>query len=240
MRDYEPRGRKRRRIRHNLKCVAVLCCGLLILVLCGKILMKLNDHLEARLASADETKKDDVLPETAPFDTEKEDEIEIPDWITQDILPLNEYSRPGDKLEAVNGVVVHYTGNPGTTAEQNRSYFAYLAQTHETSASSHFVIGIDGTIIQCVPLDEISYCSNSRNIDTIAIECCHGDESGSFTQATYDSLVRLTSWLCETFDLSTEEVIRHYDVTGKKCPKYYVDNEDAWLRFLDELEEYTG
>ena len=79
-------------------------------------------------------------------------EITIPDWIVQDILPVNEYSRPGIALSEVNGVVVHYTGNPGTTAEQNRSYFKNLAETKETYASSHFVIGMDGKIIQCVPL----------------------------------------------------------------------------------------
>ena len=47
---------------------------------------------------------------------------ENPDWITQDFLPRNDYSRPGTPLDAVDGVVVHYVGNPGTTAGQNRSY----------------------------------------------------------------------------------------------------------------------
>ncbi|NBI09161.1 N-acetylmuramoyl-L-alanine amidase [Colidextribacter sp. OB.20] len=81
-------------------------------------------------------------------------EVTIPDWVVQDILPINEYSRPGIELSEVNGVVVHYTGNPGTIAEQNRSYYKNLAETKETYASSHFVIGMDGKIIQCVPLWE--------------------------------------------------------------------------------------
>ena len=123
--------------------------------------------------------------------------IDVPDWITQDLLPVNEYSRPGDALPQVNGVVVHYVGNPGTTAKQNRSFFAYLAETHETYASSHFVIDMDGTVIQCVPLDEISYCSNSRNADTIAIECCHPDDTGKFTRETTEALARLLDWLID-------------------------------------------
>ena len=45
----------------------------------------------------------------------------LPDWITQDLLPLNDYSRPGRAMTAVNGIVVHYIGNPGTTARQNRT-----------------------------------------------------------------------------------------------------------------------
>ena len=157
----------------------------------------------------------------------------VPDWIVQDILPVNEYSRPGIKLDKVNGVVVHYTGNPGTTAEQNRNYFGNLAKTHETYASSHFVIGIDGTVIQCVPLDEVAYCSSNRNNDTIAIECCHTDESGEFSQNTLESLKRLLSWLIETYQLERTDILRHYDVTGKECPYYYVKHPEAWTELLD-------
>lgn len=162
---------------------------------------------------------------------------ENPDWITQAILPLNEYSRPGTPLDAVDGVVVHYVGNPGTTAAQNRSFFANLAASGETYASSHFVIGLEGEIIQCVPLDEVAYCSNSRNQDTISIECCHPDEDGQFNQATYDSLVKLVNWLMEYYELEPEVVIRHYDITGKECPLYYVKHPDKWEQFLDELQQ---
>ena len=160
----------------------------------------------------------------------------IPEWIVQDFLPVNDYSRPGTSLGSVNGVVVHYTGNPGTTAEQNRSYFENLAQTHKTKASSHFIIGIDGKTIQCVPLDEISYCSNHRNIDTIAIECCHPDDSGEFTQETKDSLIKLLNWLVLEFDLKKENILRHFDVSGKECPRYYVLNPDEWRKVLLEIE----
>jgi N-acetylmuramoyl-L-alanine amidase CwlA len=40
------------------------------------------------------------------------------------------------------------------------------------------------------------------------------------------------------YDLSAEQVIRHYDVTGKACPKYYVENEDAWEQFRVDLLAY--
>ena len=159
----------------------------------------------------------------------------MPDWVTVDLIPLNRYSRPGTALNEVNGIVIHYVGNPGTTAEQNRNYFAGLADTHETYASSHFVIGIDGEILQCVPLDEIAYCSNNRNVDTISIECCHPGEDGQFTRETYDSLVRLTAFLADYYDLERDDVIRHYDVTGKLCPLYFVEHEDAWENFKDEV-----
>lgn len=159
------------------------------------------------------------------------------DGITVDYLTVNDYSRPGDKLKKVNAIVIHYVGNPGTTAAQNRSYFEGLKDGHGASASSHYIVGLDGEIIQCVPLDEISYASNDRNRDTIAIECCHPDEEGRFNAATYDSLVRLTAALCNTYGLSPDtDIIRHYDVTGKKCPMYYVDHEDEWYGFKLSVE----
>ena len=153
------------------------------------------------------------------------------------LLTVNEYSRPGIPLEKVKGIVIHYTANPGSTAQANRNYFEGLKDEHTTKASSHFVIGLDGEIIQCIPSTEISYASNDRNGDTLSIECCHPDETGKFTDKTYDSLVKLTAWLCNRFDVPADEVIRHYDVTGKDCPKYFVENEDAWKQFQKDVEE---
>ena len=158
--------------------------------------------------------------------------------IDEQFLTINEYSRPGTELEEVNGIVIHYVGNPGTTAQNNRNYFEGIATTHEASASSHFIVGLEGEIIQCVPLDEIAYASNQRNADTISIETCYTDESGRFNDITYDSLVHLTAWLMGEFHLEIDQVIRHYDVTGKECPKYYVKNEWAWDNFKEDVVAY--
>ena len=154
-----------------------------------------------------------------------------------ELLDINEYSRPGIPLEEINGIVIHYTANPGSTAQNNRDYFEGLKDSHETKVSSHFVVGIEGEIIQCIPSSEIAYASNSRNSDTLSIECCHTDETGKFTEATYTSLVRLTGWLCYRFNLTSQDVIRHYDVTGKICPKYFVDHPEAWEQFKADVGE---
>lgn len=155
--------------------------------------------------------------------------------IEVDLLTVNPYSRSGGKTGKINGIVIHYTANPGSSAKANRDYFENLKDTHQTKASSNFVIGMEGEIIQCVPTWEVAYASNNRNRDTVSIECCHPDETGKFTKATYRSLVRLTAWLCMKFNLSAEDVIRHYDVTGKNCPKYYVENERAWKDFKEDV-----
>lgn len=164
-------------------------------------------------------------------------DVEVPDYVRQDLLTVNEWSRPGTELDAVNGVVIHYVGNPGTTAQANRNYFESLSSGQEgVYASSHFVVGLEGEVLQCIPLAEKAYASNGRNGDTIAIEVCHPDETGEFSAVSYDRCVKLTAWLCRTFRLDPEEdVIRHYDVTGKVCPKYYVDHPEAWDAFRADV-----
>ena len=162
-------------------------------------------------------------------------EINKQNWIVQDLLPINDFSRPGTKLETVNGIVIHNIGNPGTTAVQNRNYFANLANTQERHASSNFIICLDGTIIQCVPVDEIAYASNIRNPDTLSIEVCHPDDTGKFTDESYSAAIKLTAWLCEKYRLTSNDVIRHFDVQGKECPRYFVENEIAWDLFNAEV-----
>ena len=158
--------------------------------------------------------------------------------INVELLTPNEWSRPQIALQQINGIVIHYTANPGSTAQQNHDYFEGLKDSQSTKASSHFIIGLDGEVIQCIPSSEWAYASNSRNSDTLSIECCHPDESGQFTDATYQSLVQLTGWLCHRFGLSSEDVIRHYDVTGKDCPKYFVEHEDAWVQFRQDVQDF--
>ncbi len=164
--------------------------------------------------------------------------------IKVDLLVKNKYSRPGTKLDSTEWIIVHYVANPGTTAQQNRNYFNGLATSHKASASAHFIIGLNGEIVQCLPLDEVSYNagSTSYNMTSISIECCHPDSSGKFNQATYDTLVQLVSWLCQKYNLPIERVIRHYDVTGKACPVYWSGKEgseqdDRWEQFLLDVVE---
>ena len=177
------------------------------------------------------------------------EDIEVPDYVEQDYLTVNEWSRPGTELEQIGGLVIHYVGNPGTTAHANRNYFESLSSGQEgTYASSHFIVGLEGEVIQCVPLTEVAYASNERNGDTVSIEVCHPDETGEFAPVTYDRAVELTAWLCVQFKLDPETgVIRHYDVTGKECPRYYVEHPEAWDAFradvsaaIKELETANG
>lgn len=165
------------------------------------------------------------------------EDVPVPDYVEQDYLTVNQWSRPGTELEKIDGVVIHYVGNPGTTARANRNYFESLSSGLEnTYASSHFIVGLEGEVVQCIPLTEVAYASNTRNGDTVSVEVCHPDETGEFSPVTYDRTVELTAWLCVQFKLDPEsDVIRHYDVTGKECPRYYVEHPEAWDTFLADV-----
>lgn len=157
--------------------------------------------------------------------------LDVPDWVKVDLIKVDGASRRGTSLDDLDAIVIHYIGNPGTTAQNNRNYF----NNPDSTVSAHFIVGLEGEIIQCIPLHEKSSASNHRNSDTISIEVCHPDETGVFNDATYDALVRLTAWLCAECGLDEEQIIRHYDVTGKICPRWFVDDETAWATFRADV-----
>ena len=175
-----------------------------------------------------------MVQETGQIDWTGAPELDV------ELLDVNEYSRPGATLKQVNGIVIHYTANPGSSAMANRDYFEGLKDAHTTKASSHFIVGLEGEVVQCIPTTEIAYASNDRNGDTISIECCHPDDTGAFNTVTYQSMVQLTAWLCNRFGLTSQDVIRHYDVTGKICPKYFVEHEDSWEQFKADVQQQIG
>ena len=173
---------------------------------------------------------------------EAEDERDnAPAYVQKQLLTKNAYSRPGAALTEVNDIVIHYVANPGTSAQANRNYFENLrisANNPEgVKASAHFIVGLDGEVVQCIPLTEIAYANYPRNEDTVSIEVCHPDEAGQFNETTYRAVVKLTADLLEQYQLDASHVIRHYDVSGKNCPKYYVEHEDAWLQLKQDIEE---
>lgn len=210
-RERERRKRRQRMIRRLIAALLIIVVLIVAVVLCIKIFKPHEDPKVSLLGNT-----------------------ELPSWVDKQILPESADSRRGIKLEEINAIVIHYVGNPGTTAQQNRDFFG----NDGTAVNSHFLVGLDGEIIQCIPLDEKSSATSDRNRDTISIEVCHPDETGKFNDITYDSLVKLTAWLCDTCGFKKTEkcVIRHYDATGKLCPLYYVENEDAWTQLLDDID----
>ena len=156
--------------------------------------------------------------------------------IQQRLLTINPYSRPCKKIGPIKNIVVHWVGNAASTAIANRNYFESLKEK-KSFASSHYIIGLQGEIIQCVPESEVAYHAKEANSYSIGIEVCHPDWQGKFAESTYNSLISLLVDLCKRYSLEpTQAIIRHYDVTKKECPRYYVQNTKAWLQLKDDVK----
>jgi|GEM_PF-2090328 len=168
----------------------------------------------------------------------------MPD-ITQKLLTKGAaHGRTGEPLSAV-GVVIHYVGNPGSSAIANRNYFENGSGGNYVSA--HYVVGLNGEIIQCVPENERaqhagkSYAPQYKetaklnNARYLGIENCHPDSGGKFSDITRKSLVALSADICFRYNFELSAVFRHYDVTGKSCPMYYVNNSGEWTKLKNDI-----
>lgn len=176
---------------------------------------------------------EEPAPETAPATvTEEARDDSLPDWVDVQLIAVDGESRRGEAIEAVTAIALHYVANPGTTAQQNRNYF----NNPDSTVSAHFVIGLEGEVILCVPLNEKSSATNARNRDTVSIELCHPDATGRFTEKTEASLIRLLAYLLDRYKLDEENIIRHYDVTGKLCPLYYVEHPEAFEKLKRDAD----
>lgn len=201
--------------------------------------------LAVMIVPKDDPSVDELLTKEATIDYETESE---PDFgmavpkppVDVQLLTVNEWSRPGIRTDGIEKIVVHYLGNPKTTAQENHDYFESLKDLHETYMSANYVVGLKGEIIQCVPDDEVAWASNKANYYSISIENCHEDATGRFNDATYWSDVHLVAYLTEKYNLGRDDIIRHHDVTGKDCPKWFVEHPEDWEQFLDDVMTYRA
>lgn len=122
---------------------------------------------------------------------------------------------------------------------QNRDYFENLPETQEAQASSHFVIGIEEKSFS------VFRRANGRMHRTSAIST--RSQLNAVTRMTAVNLpmrhtilcIQLAGFLCKRFNLTSDDVIRHYDVTEKLCPLYYVEHEDAWIQMKADIQAYA-
>ncbi|EPP1121248.1 N-acetylmuramoyl-L-alanine amidase [Listeria innocua] len=161
----------------------------------------------------------------------------------------NQFSRPGFKLLRVSKIVMHYTANPGASADNHRRYFRDLKERY---ASAHIFID-DKEAICIIPLNEVAYHANEKackvqalkatagyysggnaNLTSIGIEMCL-DKNGNITAATFNRSVDVAAELCKTYDLTASDIIRHYDVTGKNCPAPWVAKPSELTRFRNAV-----
>ena len=139
-------------------------------------------------------------------------------------------------------IVIHYTANNGDTAYGNTVYF----KSTYRGASAHYFVD-DCSKWQCVEdynaawhCGANKYYCDCRNSNSIGIELCSRKKSNGeyyFTKETIMNAVELTVYLMKKYNIPLSNVIRHYDVTRKECPRPFVRDEKQWADFLKQVQK---
>lgn len=163
--------------------------------------------------------------------------INITKYLTT--INFNELKNKSNKY-----IVIHYTANDGDTALNNAKYF----YSENRGASAHYFVD-ENEIVQVVEDSNMGWhCgttgtyvhSECRNSNSIGIEMC----SRKYSDGTYyikdevvASTIELTKYLMDLYDVPLENVLMHYDVTGKICPAPFVNDMSLWTDFKSKLQE---
>ena len=144
---------------------------------------------------------------------------------------------PG-RTSPIEYIVVHYTANSGDTAQNNLDYFSRT----KTGTSAHYFVD-ENEVCQSVQDTDVAWHCGSknprhpycRNANSIGVEMCNS--VGGVPEATRARTAALVRELMDKYGLDSSHVLRHYDVTGKRCPAPWVDDPAEWMEFKKMLEE---
>lgn len=166
----------------------------------------------------------------------------------------NYYSSGKRALSGIKYIVIHYTGNDGDTDEANAKYF----KTANRKASAHYFI--DDNSITCSVKDEYTawsvggglkdqgspykdkgakYYKIVTNSNSLSFELCDTTKDGknNLSKATRDNAIKFIALKMKQYNIDINHVVRHFDVTGKLCPYYFVVDENDWNVFKTELSK---
>lgn len=164
-------------------------------------------------------------------------------------LTPNPYSRPQQPLESVQAVVLHWVGNPSTTALLNRDFFELRKDGNHGYGSAHFIVD-DHQVIEAIPPEEMAYHVGAKeysefatgylgsypNATTIGVEMCHPNWTGRYTTDVWQRSVRLVAELLLANRLQPHHITTHHNITGKECPRWFVHQPAELDRFRWDVD----
>lgn len=158
------------------------------------------------------------------------------------------------KESDIKYIVVHYTANDGDTDEANIKYFS----EPNRKASAHFFVDDDSISESVEPRRVAWHCGGNiysdirqtgggklygtvNNSNSLGVEMCDTQKDGvhNLSHATRLNAIKLIAALMEDYGIDIDHVVRHFDVTGKHCPVYFMD-EVEWNKFKGDIEEYIS
>ena len=174
--------------------------------------------------------------------------------------------RRRNSSERIEWIVVHYTGMVVTQGDPDTASWA-IARS-KRAASTHYLVGDRADradILQLLPVKYAAYhvgakddrkllpCYNGNSIGVDLCECKLDCSSSSvscndwyFTPQTFANGARLIAYLAQEHGIPTDHIVRHYDVTHKRCPRPFVGtdinaytgqtHESAWREFVRTID----
>ena len=161
-----------------------------------------------------------------------------------ELIQAHESNYSKGRQRTIKYIVLHYTGNYNDTAKANCKYFA----EPNRNASVHYFADRHRVLQSVKDTDVAWHCGGKhyvhpecRNSNSIGVEMCTEWADGYFRigKETEQNALELVRGLMEKYDIPAENVIRHYDVTGKKCPEPWVREPGKWEEFKRRLTEMT-
>ena len=150
------------------------------------------------------------------------------------------------RTQPVRYIVMHYTANNGDTARNNCDYYHRVGGLQ---ASAHYFVDEHGAMQSVRECDTAWHCGaraywhpECRNGNSIGIEMCsrkRADGSYYIKPETVANAAALAREIMQRYGIDTDHVLRHYDVTGKRCPMPWVDDPAQWAAFKDMLTTNT-
>lgn len=148
-------------------------------------------------------------------------------------------------------IVIHYTGNDGDHDEGNATYF----KNNVVKASAHYFVDDDSVTVSvpdlftawavggtkwkdCATTGGGTMYGKITNANSISVEMCDTLRNGTLmaTEKTMANTAELVKSLMKKYNVDIDHIYRHFDVTGKHCPAYFM-NATAWAEFKARLKD---
>lgn len=139
-------------------------------------------------------------------------------------------------------IVIHETDNFSKGAGARKHAQAQAAG--HLSISAHYYVGSDG-VYQATKHEDGTYSvgkkydshpvADADNRNTISVEICVNSD-GDYKKARANA-IELTKSLIQSTGIPADRVIRHYDATGKYCPRKMMDDPSLWEDFKAQIQK---
>ena len=164
-----------------------------------------------------------------------------------EFIACNTANYRAGRTQPVRYIVMHYTANNGDTAKNNCDYYHRVGGLQ---ASAHYFCDEHGAMQSVRECDTAWHCGaeagqrywhpECRNGNSIGIEMCsrkRADGSYYILPETVANAAALAREIMQRYGIDTDHVLRHYDVTGKRCPMPWVDDPAQWTEFKEILKQ---